>query len=238
MLIHYDNFISARPVNFSYLPFMKPSNHLFFLIGILTLSVCDGQNNRITVDTQAGTDTINTNLYGHFAGHLGRGIYGGIYVGPDSDIPNIDGIRTDVLEALRELDIPVLRWPGGCLAEQYQWRDGIGPQAQRPATVNAFWGGVTEDNSFDTHEFLRLCKLLDTEPYIAVNVASGTVKDAYQWVEYATFDADSEMTRMRKRNGREQPWDVTYWGIGNENWGCGGSMDADYYLDVFKRYST
>jgi len=196
------------------------------------------QENSIIVETASPGDTISRKIYGHFAEHLGRGIYEGIYVGPDSEIPNTDGIRLDVLTALKELSIPVLRWPGGCFAEQYHWKDGIGPVEERPATLNTFWGGVTEDNSFGTHEFLRLCELLDTEPYIAVNIASGTVKDAYQWIEYVTSDADSEMTRLRKENGRKEPWKVKYWGIGNENWGCGGSMDADYYLDVFKRYST
>lgn len=196
------------------------------------------QNNSITVETASPGDTINRNIYGHFAEHLGRGIYEGIYVGSDSEIPNTDGIRLDVLTALKELNIPVLRWPGGCFAEQYHWKDGIGPAEERPATLNAFWGGVTEDNSFGTHEFLKLCELLETEPYIAVNIASGTVKDAYQWIEYVTSDADSDMTRLRKKNGRDKPWKVKYWGIGNENWGCGGSMDAGYYLDVFKRYST
>lgn len=215
-----------------------PASPLTTLL-LLFLSVAAlAQDNHILVETRAGTDTINRNLYGHFAEHLGRGIYEGVYVGPDSGIPNIDGIRLDALEALRGLDIPVLRWPGGCFAEQYHWKDGIGPAAERPATLNTFWGGVTEDNSFGTHEFLRLCELLGAEPYIAVNIASGTVRDAYQWIEYVTSDADTEMTRLRKRNGRATPWDVKYWGIGNENWGCGGSMDADYYLDVFKRYST
>ena len=196
------------------------------------------QENIITVKVNEPQDTISKHIYGHFAEHLGRGIYDGFYVGKDSEIPNTNGIRTDVVEALRELQIPVLRWPGGCFAEQYQWRDGIGPVDERPLVVNTFWGGVTEDNSFGTHEFLQLCEMLDTEPYIAVNIASGTVKDASQWIEYVTSDKDSEVTRLRKQNGREEPWDVKFWGIGNENWGCGGSMDANYYTNVFKRYST
>lgn len=209
---------------------------IFFLL--FSLQPILAQQNIITLHLDKSKDTISKHIYGHFAEHLGRGIYDGFYVGKDSEIPNINGIRSDIVEALKELDIPVLRWPGGCFAEQYQWKDGIGPVDQRPLVVNTFWGGVTEDNSFGTHEFLELCELLDTEPYIAVNIASGTVKDAYQWIEYVTSNTDSEITRLRKKNGREQPWDVKFWGIGNENWGCGGSMDADYYTDVFKRFST
>lgn len=206
----------------------------FFLFSQASYS----QENSITIYTQAAKDTISKHIYGHFAEHLGRGIYDGFFVGQDSDIPNINGIRKDVVEALRELKIPVLRWPGGCFAEQYHWQDGIGPVEDRPLVVNTFWGGVTEDNSFGTHEFLELCELLNTEPYIAVNIASGTVKEASQWIEYVTSDKDSYITRLRKQNGREMPWHVKFWGIGNENWGCGGSMNAEYYTNVFKRYST
>lgn len=211
---------------------------ILFLILFLSSQDSISQENKITIHANKAKDTISKHIYGHFAEHLGRGIYDGFYVGKTSEIPNINGIRKDVVEALRELEIPVLRWPGGCFAEQYQWRDGIGPVKDRPLVVNTFWGGVTEDNSFGTHEFLELCELLQTEPYIAVNIASGTVKDAYQWVEYVTSDKDSEITRLRSKNGRERPWDVKFWGIGNENWGCGGSMNAEYYTNVFKRFST
>ncbi len=207
-------------------------------IVLFIVQISFSQENKIIIHADSAKDTISKHIYGHFAEHLGRGIYDGFYVGKASDIPNINGIRKDVVEALRELQIPVLRWPGGCFAEQYQWKDGIGPAAERPLVVNTFWGGVTEDNSFGTHEFLELCELLQTEPYIAVNIASGTVKDAYQWVEYVTSDKDSEITRLRRKNGRELPWDVKFWGIGNENWGCGGSMNAEYYTNVFKRFST
>ena len=208
---------------------------MLFLGCILSLGA---QENKVTINLEGAKDTISKNIYGHFAEHLGRCIYGGLYVGRDSKIPNKNGIRLDVVEALKEIKVPVLRWPGGCFAEQYHWRDGIGPVEERPKTVNAFWGGVTEDNSFGTHEFLELCEMLGAEPYIAVNVASGTVKEAYQWIEYVTSDKESEITELRKKNGREEPWDVKFWGIGNENWGCGGSMSAEYYTNVFKRYST
>jgi alpha-N-arabinofuranosidase len=208
------------------------------LITVVFSILLNAQENTILIKTKDAKDTINRNIYGHFAEHLGRCIYDGFYVGRNSKIPNKDGIRIDVVEALKELQIPVLRWPGGCFAEQYQWKDGIGTIDKRPPMVNYSWGGVTEDNSFGTHEFLELCEMLGAEPYIAVNIASGTVKDAKDWIEYVNSDKDSPMTRLRKQNGREKPWNVKYWGIGNENWGCGGSMNADYYADVFKRYST
>jgi len=209
-----------------------------FLLCFLCFQSSIGQENSITVYTSNPKDTISKHIYGHFAEHLGRGIYDGFFVGKDSNIPNIQGIRKDIIDALRELEIPVLRWPGGCFAEQYHWKDGIGPVDERPVVVNRFWGGVSEDNSFGTHEFLQLCQLLEAEPYLAVNIASGTVQEASEWIEYVTSDKDSNITRLRKKNGRKEPWQVKYWGIGNENWGCGGSMDAEYYSDVFKRYST
>ena len=212
----------------------------FLLVILVILFYCAGiaQENTIILKTGQAKDTISRFIYGHFAEHLGRCIYGGIWVGEDSDIPNIRGFRSDVIDALKEIDIPVLRWPGGCFADLYRWKDGIGPKEDRPPILNVFWGQVTEDNSFGTHEFLDLCELLNTEPYIAVNVGSGTVADAADWVDYVTSDKDSPMTRLRKQNGRVDPWKVKFWGIGNENWGCGGNMEADYYADLFKRYSS
>jgi alpha-N-arabinofuranosidase len=194
--------------------------------------------NKIVVQTDSGKYTIDKNIYGHFAEHLGRCIYGGIWVGEDSHIPNINGYRKDIVEALKELEIPVLRWPGGCFADLYHWIDGIGPREERPPMMNVFWGEVVEDNSFGTHEFLDLCELLETQPYIAVNVGSGTPQEAYDWVEYVTSDDNTPMANLRRKNGREKPWKVKYWGIGNENWGCGGNMTASYYADLFKRFST
>ncbi|MBN2349488.1 MAG: alpha-N-arabinofuranosidase [Bacteroidales bacterium] len=196
------------------------------------------QENKLIVKTEEGKDTISKYIYGHFAEHLGRCIYDGIWVGEDSPIPNTRGLRNDVIEALKGINLPVLRWPGGCFADSYHWKDGIGPKENRPPIVNMFWGNVTEDNSFGTHEFLDLCEILGTEPYIAVNVGSGTVKEASEWVEYVTSDNDNPMSRLRKQNGREQPWKVKFWGIGNENWGCGGNMDASYYASLYKRYAT
>ncbi|MBN1402643.1 MAG: alpha-N-arabinofuranosidase [Anaerolineae bacterium] len=182
--------------------------------------------------------TIDPNIYGHFAEHLGRCIYGGFWVGPESDIPNVRGIRTDIVEALRAIRIPVLRWPGGCFADEYHWQDGIGPREQRPVMINTHWGGVTEDNSFGTHEFLDLCDQLGCEPYICGNVGSGTVREMQQWVEYLTSSGKSPMTDLRRANGRDEPWSIKYWGVGNENWGCGGNMRPEYYADEYRRYQT
>ncbi|MEV0387493.1 alpha-L-arabinofuranosidase C-terminal domain-containing protein [Nonomuraea sp. NPDC050643] len=181
---------------------------------------------------------INRHLYGHFAEHLGRCVYGGFYVGEDSDLPNAGGIRLDVVEALRALNIPNLRWPGGCFADEYHWMDGVGPKERRPSMVNTHWGNVEENNHFGTHEFMALCELLGAEPYISGNVGSGTVKEMSDWVEYLTREGDSPMVRLRKTNGREEPWRVRFWGLGNEAWGCGGNMTAQQYAAEARRYGT
>jgi alpha-N-arabinofuranosidase len=181
---------------------------------------------------------VNRNIYGHFAEHLGRGIYEGIWVGPDSPVPNTRGIRNDVLAALKALDLPVLRWPGGCFADEYHWKDGIGPPEKRPAMINTHWGGVVENNSFGTHEFMDLVELLGANAYITGNVGSGSVQEMMEWVEYMTSDATSPMANLRRQNGREKPWKVAYFGVGNENWGCGGTMRPEYYADEFRRYNT
>ena len=193
---------------------------------------------RMILNADIRKGKISKNIYGHFSEHLGRCIYGGIWVGKDSPIPNTDGIRNDVIEALRKMKIPVLRWPGGCFADEYHWMDGIGPYDKRPKMVNTHWGGVTENNHFGTHEFMRLCELIGAEPYICGNVGSGTVRELQQWVEYITFDGESPMSNLRKANGREEPWKLTYFGVGNENWGCGGNMRPEYYADEYRRYAT
>jgi alpha-N-arabinofuranosidase len=192
----------------------------------------------LKIDAAGGTETISRHIYGHFSEHLGHCIYGGYWVGYDSEIPNTKGIRNDVVEALRNIAIPNLRWPGGCFADEYHWMDGIGDPAERPKMVNTHWGGVTEDNSFGTHEFLELCEQLGTEPVICGNVGSGTVQEMSQWVEYLNFDGISPMADLRRVNGRENAWGVKYWGVGNENWGCGGNMTADFYADQYRRYAT
>nr|WP_245349386.1 alpha-L-arabinofuranosidase C-terminal domain-containing protein [Brachybacterium fresconis] len=182
--------------------------------------------------------TISRHLYGHFAEHLGRCIYGGFFVGEDSEIPNIRGIRRDVVEALRALQIPNLRWPGGCFADDYHWKDGLGPREDRPRMVNSHWGDVVEDNSFGTHEFMDLVELLGTAPYVNGNVGSGTVAEMSEWVEYLTRADDSPMASLRRENGRDEPWAVPFFGIGNEPWGCGGTMRAEDYAALARQYST
>jgi alpha-N-arabinofuranosidase len=182
--------------------------------------------------------TISRHLYGHFAEHLGRCIYGGFWVGEDSEIPNEGGIRLDVVDALRKLDIPNLRWPGGCFADEYHWRDGIGPRDQRPRTVNSHWGDIVENNAFGTHEFMQLCEMLGAEPYVSANVGSGTVHEMSDWVEYLTRGDDSPMADLRRSNGRDEPWQVPFWGVGNEPWGCGGNMSAQAYADLARQYAT
>ncbi|HZJ57600.1 MAG TPA: alpha-N-arabinofuranosidase [Clostridia bacterium] len=194
--------------------------------------------NRLVVNADLGSTVINRNIYGHFSEHLGRCIYEGIWVGEDSPIPNTHGIRKDVLDALKQMGIPVLRWPGGCFADEYHWKDGIGPRENRKKMINTHWGGVTENNHFSTHEFLKLCELLECEPYICGNLGSGTVQEMSEWVEYITFDGTSPMADWRRENGREEPWSLKYFGVGNENWGCGGNMRAEYYADEYRRYQT
>ena len=193
---------------------------------------------RIVIDADRASGTVSRHIYGHFSEHLGRCVYEGLWVGEDSSIPNTRGIRNDTVAALKNLHIPNLRWPGGCFADEYHWRDGIGPREGRPSIVNTHWGGVTENNHFGTHEFLDLCEQLDCEPYICGNVGSGTVQELAQWVEYATHPGGSPMSSERIQNGAEQPWKVAYWGVGNENWGCGGNMRPEYYADLYRRYAT
>lgn len=193
---------------------------------------------KLYINPNVEKGTINKEIYGHFSEHLGRCIYEGIYVGEDSSIPNKNGMRTDIVEALKEMKLPVLRWPGGCFADEYHWKDGIGPKENRKKMVNTHWGGVVEDNSFGTHEFMELCDQLGCEPYINGNLGSGTVQEMSEWVEYMTFDGLSPMATMREQNGRKEPWKVKFFGVGNESWGCGGNMRPEYYADEYRRYNT
>src|SRR5581483_732248 len=192
----------------------------------------------LTLDAAKPGPVINRNIYGHFSEHLGRCIYEGLWVEPNSSIPNTKGYRNDVLAALKDLHVPQVRWPGGCFADEYHWRDGIGPRESRPAMINTHWGGVVENNHFGTHEFLDFCEQVGCEPYICLNVGSGTVQEAMEWVEYMTSDANSPMANLRRKNGREQPWHVHYLAVGNESWGCGGTMTPQFYADNFRRYNT
>ena len=180
---------------------------------------------------------INPNIYGQFAEHLGRLIYDGIWVGEGSPIPNTRGIRNDVIAALKELHVPVLRWPGGCFADEYHWRDGIGPRDKRPRRPNSSWGGV-DTNAFGTHEFLDLCEIIGADAYINGNVGSGSPQEMMEWIEYMTSDTDSDLANLRRRNGRDKPWKIPFFAVGNETWGCGGNMRPEYYADVYRQYAT
>jgi len=219
---------------------MRKMNCMGFLmiVPFLLLSVLGNSQNKIVVHADQPGSTIDKAIYGQFAEHLGHCIYGGIYVGEKSDIPNTDGFRLDVVNALKELKVPLVRWPGGCFADTYHWKDGIGPKADRSSIINVHWGGVTEDNSFGTHEFLNFCELIGADPYICLNVGSGTVQEAADWIEYVTSANESPMTKLRKKNGREKPWNVKYWSAGNETWGCGGNMRPEYYADLYRQYAS
>jgi alpha-N-arabinofuranosidase len=193
---------------------------------------------RLSLDAGKPGPVINRNVYGHFTEHLGRCVYEGIWVGENSPIPNTRGIRHDVVAALKKLNAPQIRWPGGCFADEYHWRDGIGPRDLRPSMINTHWGGVVENNHFGTHEFLDFCEQVGAQPYICLNVGSGTVQEAMEWVEYMTSAADSPMANLRRKHGRDQPWKVPYLAIGNESWGCGGNMTPQFYADNYRRYNT
>ncbi|WP_018107998.1 alpha-N-arabinofuranosidase [Bacteroides propionicifaciens] len=213
----------------------------YFISSLLAFSTLFASaQGEVTIKTypQQANQKISKHIYGHFAEHLGTCIYGGLWVGENSSIPNEKGYRKDVLEALKKLQIPNLRWPGGCFADEYHWMDGIGAKESRPKMVNNNWGGTIEDNSFGTHEFLNLCEILDCEPYISGNVGSGSVEEMAKWVEYMTSDGDSPMANLRRSNGRDKAWDVKFFGVGNESWGCGGNMRPEYYADLYRRYST
>ncbi|HEY4966798.1 MAG TPA: alpha-N-arabinofuranosidase, partial [Puia sp.] len=198
-----------------------------------------GQTAALLLKQSESKTIINKNIYGHFAEHLGHCIYDGIYVGDSSRmIPNTAGVRNDILAALKKLKVPVLRWPGGCFADTYHWKDGVGPRKDRPSMVNVWWGGVTEYNSFGTHDFLNMCENIGADPYLAGNVGSGTVQELSQWVEYVNGNGNSPMPSWRRANGRDQPWQVKFFGVGNETWGCGGHMTPEYYSNIYKQYAT
>lgn len=217
---------------------MKSRKTIFVACLLWMTYLSTSAQHRMIIEADRGEHTINRHIYGHFSEHLGRCIYGGYWVGEESSVPNTRGIRNDVVQALKDISIPNLRWPGGCFADEYHWMDGIGPRAQRPKMINTHWGGVVEDNSFGTHEFLDLCEQLGTEPYISGNMGSGTVEEMAKWIEYITFDGESPMANLRRQNGRQEPWKVKFWGVGNENWGCGGNMTPEYYSDLYRHYST
>lgn len=218
---------------------------MYRLIISLLIATCFSTNSisaqtKISLNMNAAKDTINKNIYGHFAEHLGHCIYGGFYVGDNNTkIPNKNGIRLDVMDALKKLKVPVLRWPGGCFADTYHWKDGIGKKSERPSMLNIWWGNVKEDNSFGTNEFLNMCEELGAEPYLSGNVGSGTPQELADWVKYTTHpNGSSPMPDLRAKNGRPNPWNVRIWGLGNEAWGCGGNMTVEHYADVYRQYAT
>jgi alpha-N-arabinofuranosidase len=200
--------------------------------------ILTGRTINMTINADLGRDKISRHIYGHFSEHLGRCIYDGFWVGDDSRIPNVRGIRQDIVQALRNIAIPNLRWPGGCFADEYHWKQGIGPNHQRSSILNTHWGGVVETNHFGTHEFMDLCEQMNCEPYICGNVGSGSVLEMQEWIEYLTFNGDSPLAKLRRKNGHDAPWRVRMWGVGNENWGCGGQMRPEFYADQYRRYAT
>lgn len=191
----------------------------------------------LTIDAARKGAKIDRNIFGQFAEHLGHGVYEGIWVGPDSPIPNTRGIRKDVVKALRELKVPNVRWPGGCFADEYHWRKGLGPLGQRPATLNPNWGGVIEPNTFGTHEFMDFIGQIGSKAYLSINVGSGTVAESADWLEYLTTAQPTALAKERAANGHSAPYEIPFLGIGNESWDCGGNMTTDFYLSQMKMYS-
>ncbi len=211
------------------------------LVSAFSFLLCqmNGQTATVIMHIPEAKTIINKNIYGHFAEHLGHCIYDGLYIGDTNRvIPNSDGVRNDVIMALKKLKVPVLRWPGGCFADTYHWKDGVGPKKERPEMINKWWGGVTEDNSFGTHDFLNMCERIGADPYLAGNVGSGTVQEFSQWVQYVNSEGGNPMSNWRKLNGRDKPWHVKIFGVGNEAWGCGGNMTAEYYSNLYRQYAT
>ena len=212
--------------------------NLVFIACLLALSTTVLADTVLHIDTKNPGPEIHKDVYGQFVEHLGRGIYEGIWVGKDSKIPNTNGYRNDVLKALKELKVPVMRWPGGCYADVYHWRDGIGPQKKRPKRINVYWGGVIEDNAFGTHEFLDLAEIVGSDVYVNANLGTGTPQEMMDWLEYMTAEGESELANLRRANGRDKPWRIKYFALGNEAWNCGGNMTPEVYAAHFRRYAT
>ncbi|MDR7270713.1 alpha-N-arabinofuranosidase [Pelomonas saccharophila] len=193
---------------------------------------------KLVVNADQPGPVIHRNVYGQFAEHLGTGIYEGMWVGPDSKIPNVRGWRKDVVAALKELKVPLVRWPGGCFADEYHWRDGIGPRNKRPVKINTNWGGVPEDNAVGTHEFFDLVEQLGAEAYVNGNLGTGSAQEMSEWLEYMTGEGKSTLTDLRRKNGRDKPFRVHYFAVGNEAWGCGGNMRPEYYADQYRQVAS
>jgi len=202
------------------------------------LMAAESPETTVTIHADRPGAIINKNVYGQFSEHLGSGIYGGVFVGEDSPIPNTRGFRNDVIAALKELKVPMVRWPGGCFADEYHWRDGIGPRDKRPIRINTNWGGVPENNAFGTHEFFDFVDMIGADAYVNANVGTGSPQEAAQWLEYMTGEQDTTLVRERRANGRDKPWKVSIYAMGNETWGCGGNMRPEYYADLYNQYAT
>ena len=230
-LVRLNKFITMSNKNSIYAMFLA-------ILFVSTSSLVAQNTTVVKISARDSAPTISKHIYGHFAEHLGRSIYGGFYVGENSSIPNTNGVRNDVITALKELKVPNLRWPGGCFADTYHWKDGVGPKDERPSMVNKWWGGVVEDNSFGTHDFLNLCEILEAEPYLAANVGSSTVQEFTDYIQYVTRKDGVPMADYRIENGRKEPWQVKFWGVGNEMWGCGGNMRPEHYADIYRQYAT
>jgi alpha-N-arabinofuranosidase len=208
------------------------------LVAVTALASAQTVSATVTIHADQTGPKIDRNIYGQFAEHLGRGIYEGVWVGEHSSIPNTRGYRNDVVAALKKLKVPVVRWPGGCFADEYHWREGIGPRDKRPVKINTIWGGVEETNAFGTHEFLDFAELIGADAYVAGNVGSGTPQEMSEWVEYITSNTKSTLAELRRKNGREKPWRLPYFGVGNETWGCGGNMRPEYFADLYRQFQT
>ncbi len=230
-------------LTFLALPPMRAFSTRTLLFGLILMGIgvaaprAHAQKVEMTVDVSKAGAKIDRNIFGQFAEHLGHGIYEGIWVGPDSTIPNTRGIRNDVVEALKAIRVPNIRWPGGCFADEYHWRNGIGPTDKRAVTLNPNWGGVIEPNAFGTHEFMDFLEQIGAEAYLSVNVGSGTPREAAEWLEYLTTAQPTTLAKERATNGHSAPYKVAFLGIGNESWDCGGNMSPDYYLSQLKIYS-
>ena len=211
------------------------ARYLIAFVSLLSARATSQTPVTLTINADQGRDTINRHIYGQFAEHLGRGIYDGVWTREGSAAWHL---RTDVVHALRTIKVPNVRWPGGCFADYYHWKDGIGPRAARPALVNNNWGGVTEDNGVGTHEFLEFTKAIGAEPFVVGNVGSGTVQEMSEWWEYLNQPGGSPMSALRRANGQQDPWNVRFFGVGNESWGCGGNMRPEYYADQVRRYGS
>ncbi|RYY01710.1 MAG: alpha-N-arabinofuranosidase [Gammaproteobacteria bacterium] len=207
-------------------------------LSLMTASAFAADKVEVIVDVQKPGAVINKDVYGQFAEHLGSGIYGGIWVGPDSKIPNTKGWRNDVVGALKKLQVPLVRWPGGCFADEYHWRDGIGTRANRPVKVNTNWGGVEENNAVGTHEFFDLVELLGADAYVNGNLGTGTSQEMAEWLEYMTGEGKSTLAELRRKNGRDKPFKISYFAIGNEAWGCGGNMTPQFYSSLYNQYAS